>query len=253
MLQFMLAAILSSSLGGAISSQAGAPPVTKVAFLRFDETDQRILDRLEPGGTVIVFSPGGDPLVAAQTSDWLLSNFDRVDIAAFCLSSCAEILVRKASIQSKLHFREMPIVGFHHNSLIFGELVDEEQKLQAQRCFRDTDTLLAELIRGSNGSLEIVEIQMEKLGSTRASVSLNAGSCEGRYVAPTHNYWLPTSSQLRALYGLGFTGSVCADSFECLTEKLPQFGKKGQSFVAAGRTYRLVENDGAIEVKVSAE
>lgn len=253
MLLSLISALLSVSMANTSTQSSDAPSVVKVAFLRFNETDQRTIDRLEPGGTVTVFSPGGDPLVAARTSDWLLSNFERVEIAAFCLSSCAEILVRKASIQSKLHFREMPIVGYHHNSLIFGELVDEEQKRQARQCFKETDELLTELIQETSGSLDIVEIQMDKLGSARASVSLKHDSCKGRYVAPAYNYWLPTSAELRTLYGIDFSGSVCADAPECLSEKLPQFGKKGQIFLAAGRTYQLVENDGKLVAESFAE
>jgi len=64
------------------------------------------------------------------------------------------------------------------------------------------------------------------------------GKCYRSFFWTRHDFWIPTSDQLRRLWGLKFTGSVCADDEACRRDFLPQV------FVAG--THLMVGDDEVI-------
>ena len=178
-------------------------------------------------------SSGGDESVTSQLGIYLLSKNLSLDVHGYCYSECAEFLLPAAD---SLNFIDMPMIGFNWSpNLDYHQLIKAKSNISA--CLLDSLANQKQLQKTRNLNVNFWKETKIRLVITKyLSLDIN-DKCPLILRESENHLWLPTSRQLRELWGLKFEGSVCADNFNKCTIKVDQFWSKGTRIAIGDEVY----------------
>lgn len=191
-------------------------------------------ENLKQDETIIVSSSGGEVLSALKIAEILQDRNISIIVPSVCISACVEFLLPAVN---KITFSNSPIIGIH-----WGPIMDfyqykrvlEEPELCNFPTFDFQQDLFAK--RGLN--IDFWKQTEQRLHLLRFRLDKSSlDKCPWK-IRKFENYmWLPTSKQLRELWGLKFSGSVCADDFTKCSRQVDSRWQAGTRIVIGDAVY----------------
>lgn len=174
---------------------------------RIDDSLTKILENSDDTFTLEIDSGGGYAIDAAQSAEIIISKDIEVLVRGRCLSACSEFILPAAQT---ITFETNPIIGFHW-SPIMDRMQFNRYATPNQKC----EFLAAEaqdnILRATNLNENFWKEVESKLILNHYSLHDNGSQCPDKLRTFVNRTWLPTSKQLKSVWGLDFSGSVCAD------------------------------------------
>lgn len=200
--------------------------------------DDDLVDKFEEFDGKINFivklnSGGGLPQDALKISDIMLRNKTGVIINRACLSACAETILPSATI---VEFQNTPIIGFHWNSTMNFDML-RRYGGDLRLCDLTTVERQKSLLSTKGMNVDFWKETEKRLVLEHYEIVPRGYACPWKRREFKNHMWLPTSEQLRNLWGLEFKGSVCADDFQRCTWKIDRRWKKGTRIVVGDEVY----------------
>jgi hypothetical protein len=232
----MIAAIVAFSVG--------LSPVDPARFIS-GEINSDFVARFRaigsPQNPVTVASPGGIGSSGLDVADEIKQAHVPIDIAAVCVSACAEAVMAAASRFSRLQTVTLPIlgapvIGFHHNPAITKRIFERVGRRDFNACYGSDYQRFMALRGNTRSNRELWRKQEANLQIDYRAVT--GERCFDVRLSFANKEWFPTSDQLRRLFGYSFSGAVCADSLECMTRAIPRAYKAGDTFVIGDTRFR---------------
>ncbi|MFZ4122802.1 MAG: hypothetical protein ACOYKM_14210 [Caulobacterales bacterium] len=182
------------------------------------------------GSTVTLNSPGGfaDPAFAA--ADVIERRRLTLRINKQCLSACADILLAAAHTV----VLDEAVVGFHGNPAMFDAYRQSLGLGHTMHCTAAWGQRFEALYRRQGLNVEFWREMVRRMPDNVVEPMPNrelSPGCPRIGMRGPVAYWLPTSSQLRDLLRLNFTGTLCADDPICIRDRLPRLIGRGRLVV----------------------
>ena len=218
-------------------------PSTHFIRGKVDEIMLEEFEKVENNGTVLLYSFGGVSQIGIKVAQIIQDKNIRIAIIGNCISACAEFILPAAS--ENLTFIAEPLIGFHGNTVANFTYVEELTGNYEDYCnvrhSLHTQIFLQETI----GRVDFWKQHLDRLIVQKVdykNINLSGGmTCKLVDIQTKHEMWYPTSKQLRKLFGITFTGSVCSDDFACYDTRLTNEQSNNETFVVGDKIY-IVEN-----------
>jgi hypothetical protein len=174
------------------------------------------LDTLDDGSSFSLASYGGDELYALEAAEVIEQKGLSIEVVGICISACFDFLMPAAK---QIEFINKPIVGSHGNTVLAYRLT------VANGLLSSTPDLGKTCIRRANWLLDIwkrngvdSEVLLGKIMSLRPYQVVVENSYCARFKLAV-DYWLPSSAEMKALFGERVKGKLCSDDPRCLESK----------------------------------
>jgi len=190
--------------------------------------------KAKPQATLYINSAGGKTLAALDVAEIIMSNNMQIIIDKECMSVCSEFLLPAAS---SVILQDAPLIGFHWNPIMLLTLMEEHARQDLQFCDRRTSDGQRKLYMKTGHNIEFWQQTLIRLELLDYKIEYRPQKCPRNEITFYSRIWLPTSQQLRDLYKLEFTGSVCADDYEACVRRVNSRWKKGTRIVIGDVTY----------------
>jgi hypothetical protein len=180
-----------------------------------------LVDQAEPAFTLVIDSKGGNGLAAIQAGHILRQKKAKLVIDGACSSSCAEFLLPGSRA---VDVRGDAIVALHGSFIADRALSIERYGPSEGECFKGSAKLQLDY-------WELAHVRSDAWRETAKRLipieqpPPSGGRC-GK-VEYRHEFWLPTSRQLKDLFGIKISGRLCADSPRCVRTKIKSYWKTG--------------------------
>ncbi|MEP4053082.1 MAG: hypothetical protein ABJN22_12640 [Litorimonas sp.] len=196
-------AVISSTLSFSVRLRGAITPEFNAKLQMIDEKE-----------VVKLSSTGGDPDFAEIAANIIQNKKLSLVVEGLCLSSCVEYLLPAAdSLQLSKH----SVLGVHQNPMMINEFKNSNAsyKDEALCYFEDNLDNYARLqaSKGIGFQLDIAVAETISKLELEALRLIEKEGCIEVGFRFKNQFWLPDSTQLRTVFGLNFTGEVCADSF----------------------------------------
>jgi len=198
-----------------------------------DKIYKSIDNSIEDNSVLSFNSIGGLTSIALKVSDRIAKHNITIVVSELCISNCAEIILPSGK---KVIFRNDPIVGFHGNMQASRHYINNFAEKDTQYCnwlYADAER---KLMISSNLNPDFWTEQAKRL-KPKVTFNYKEYSCPRRNFNFDNDMWLPTSAQLKELWGLEFKGTVCADIIKKCRKKIDRFWKKGSRIVIGDEVY----------------
>lgn len=199
----------------------------------YDEINQLIITANNNNTFLVFNSEGGMTDFSLRIAKLLQVKQTSIKITRECTSGCAEILLAAAH---NVYFENKPIIGFHGNILSYRYYVDSLAVRDKNKCgwryAEETEILLAEKSLNKFFWRE----QMKRLNPD-VTFNYKLLGCPEMIDNFENQMWLPTSQQLRELYGLEFSGEVCSDHLKSCAKRINKLWPKGTRIVVGDAVY----------------
>lgn len=179
------------------------------------------LQMIEEMEVVKISSTGGDPDFAEIAANIIQNKNLSLVVHGLCLSSCVEYILPAAN---SLSLSNYSILGVHQNPAMINKFKNSNASYNDKPLcyFEDNLENYAELqaSKGIGYQLDnavtetISKLELEEVRLIEKEDCIEVGF---RF---KNQLWFPDSTQLRSVFGLNFTGEVCADSFAHCSEIL---------------------------------
>lgn len=185
--------------------------------------------------TLIIDSFGGNVSFANKIALNIHKNQNNIIVKSRCYSACAEDLLPAAKT---INFQNSPLIGFHWNSFMnrsqmlrYGGDVSlcSNDSIEKQRYIYNLRGLNEDFWRETEKRLVLVSYEVVD----------KPNACPWKKRKFENIMWFPTSNQLRSLWGLEFTGSVCADDLKKCKIKVDRLMRKDMNVVIGDVTYSV--------------
>ena len=150
-----------------------------------------------------------------------------------CTSNCAEVIL---PLSSAVVFDKKPIIAFHGNIQSYRYFTEKLAIKNKQFCNWAHELHLKKVLSQKGLNTDFWKEQMKRL-KPNVSFKYDAGKCPKRDYNFENNYWLPTSTQLRELWGLEFDGELCADYLKDCKKRIDYHWLKGTRVVLGDEVY----------------
>lgn len=184
------------------------------------------LIRYPKHSNITISSKGGWPNAAIKSARYIDKNEISITIVNECMSACAEYLLVSTNT---LKFENYPIIGFHGNPKMEEEITKKLFGKEARFCNFRSSREFSELYRLKESNIDFWKEQEKRLLLTPRYQYLQ--NCPDLKMSFQHKFWMPTSSQLRELLGISFTGTLCSDRMSCIVKRLDKKWSKNTTFV----------------------
>jgi hypothetical protein len=187
--------------------------------------------QLPPNSTVVVSSLGGSAAVGIDIAEFVQANHIHIQVDEFCLSACAEYILPAAeSVELGPH----AIIGFHGGDFLFENLAQEAGADDSCAAPRTAALHAIYAARGLNPSFANEVAARLEITSYRPPSSPT--TCDAAFDS-RRLIWFPSGDQLRSLWGLHFTGSICVDDTACVEERMKHMIRSGREVMFGDEPY----------------
>lgn len=187
--------------------------------------------------TIIINSGGGEVPASVIVANEIMKNNIHVIVEGVCYSSCAEFILPAAET---ITFKNNPLVGYHHNPMIKRHLYKSHNPVGIEFCDFEDAEKMSNLLIQRGLSVRSWEATFTRLSFRRVSFNGDGVSCPELFRTYHYYLWLPTSEQLKTIFGLQFSGELCADEAECYMPKLDETSSKGSRYWINGQAYEVL-------------
>lgn len=198
--------------------------------------DQEFLAKVKsiPANEEVIVTSGGGNIYYADEVALLFKNRDLSTVVKrYCVSACAEDILPSSK---RITFANRPIIGFHHNSIMAYDLA-KERNIDLSSCNIDSAFFQKEIYGWKNLSLKFWKETYNRLEPLYVEFQDKGRNCPKFIWKFKHEVWIPTSIQLRELWGLEFEGETCADEMDSCMRKVDAYWEKGKSVVIGDTPY----------------
>lgn len=189
------------------------------------------IQQLPPDSTVVINSLGGSAAVGIDIAQFVQHNRIHVRVDEFCLSACAEFILPAAE---SVQLGPRAIIGFHGGDFLFENLAHEagaDDSCAAPR----TEALRA--IYEARGFAPSFAFEVaERLDITSYRPPSSPTTCDASFDS-RRLVWFPSADQLRSLWGLQFTGSICVDDPACVDATMKHLIRSGREVMFGDHPY----------------
>jgi hypothetical protein len=182
------------------------------------------LEKVPEDSTVEITSGGGSSYDAIIAAEIIESKRLHIIIRGECTSACVDYLLPAARSVVLLN---SPIVALHGSTISDYSLLVEYGRRDFALCVKDNARRLWELWARNGVSPDVWRQTTDRL--VPAYVSLYHDEACGT-VRFHRSFWLPTESQLQAMFGERISGRTCVDDPECVA-RLARPREPGQAIV----------------------
>lgn len=210
-------------------------------FVRGD-IDQGFVSSLdsqaEPGGRVRVSSGGGSADSALLAARILSDRQINLTVDSYCVSACAEFLIPAAASVS---LGRSAVIAFHGNDIAYAEIarrLREPSSCSSQRL----PELLSYYARHRMRVTFSNDVE-RRIGRHSERFEQAERDCAKVVSRTEATYWYPTSTQLRALWGLEIHNDICADNERCILEKIFPITDEGDLIVIGDRYFSMTNGE----------
>jgi len=192
-----------------------------------EEVITKLIYDSEAGGYLHFNSRGGKTSTSLKISDLISTRNLSIFVDRVCSSNCAEIILPSAN---NIYFENEPLIGFHGNIISYRHFVENQTEVDGRFCNWFYAKEVEKLYELKKLNIDFWEDQMVRL---KPSIFLLERSGECPYIVYNfeNDIWLPTSEQLKELWGLKFVGSVCADSIKSCKTKVNLHWPEGKRII----------------------
>lgn len=171
------------------------------------------LRKVPDNAKVRLTSWGGRADYALSAASIIEEKNLKVLIDAFCLSSCADILLVAAT---KVYFEDDPLVGLHGNPARTQHFLTEAFPVVPSHCSDAVYQKFKNLYERKNANLEFWQVMDRAMDRTeQLEFKLGSDGCPTVNVRYSEGFWVPTARELRNGLGISVEGNTCADSGNC--------------------------------------
>lgn len=213
---------------------------SKVILGRMDESFlQQLKHRSANVDNLIVMSNGGKTSTALIIANEIYSHDLEISIAEICLSACAEYILPAAS---KINLIDEPLIGFHWNPIILGDLLKKNAEKDLEYCVDVGDAELIEFLNKTGKKVDAWKHTLRRLKLENYKVIYKKNECPWSQRKFANRFWFPTSYQLEEIFGLKVFGKLCADNPICYNKKIAHYFKKaGGSYIVGDAKITLTD------------
>jgi len=194
--------------------------------------------------TVAIYSTGGISEIALDVADLIQSRGLNVIIIGSCNSACSEYIIPAAK---DVTFHDEPLIGFHGNMYSMKFFIEKndlknpcspnDSQKEILASINTEIERIEKLYTKTGHNLDFWKAQVQRLGSAKL-IKTSMGTDECIYIQQFPNeLWYPTSSQLKTMLGLQFSGGVCADNNTCYEKKIPMMQGVGKKYIVGNEVY----------------
>lgn len=174
------------------------------------------LDTLDNNTSFTLASYGGNEKYALEAAEIIEQKGLSIGVVGICISACFDFLMPAAK---KIEFIDKPIVGSHGNTVLAYRLTVANGLLKytpdlGKTCIRRAKWLLDIWKRNGVDS----ELLLEKITSLKPYQVVVDNSYCAMFELKV-DYWLPSSAEMKRLFGERVKGELCADDPRCLEAK----------------------------------
>jgi hypothetical protein len=187
--------------------------------------------QLPPDALVVVSSLGGSADVGLEIAEYVQRNRIHVRIDEFCLSACAEFILPAAQ---SVEFGPQAIIGFHGGDFLFEHLAQEAGADNSCAAPRTAALHAIYATRGLHPTFALEVLQRLEMTSYRPPSSPT--HCDATFES-RRLVWFPSSDQLRSLWGLRFTGTICVDDPACVETRMRHMIRSGREVMIGDDPY----------------
>ncbi|CAM3737165.1 hypothetical protein [Litorimonas haliclonae] len=199
-----------------------------------------LIDRVAKNSSnnLVLNSTGGSTRVSLEIAKLLKDNHIDLIVDKECSSNCAEILLPSANTVT---FKNNPIIAFHGNILSYKHFLNSSENIKGSKCNWQYAYDLEKILIDKDMNLDFWSHQMERL-EPNVTFEVDRSGCPWRRYNFKNIAWLPNSNQLRNMWGLKFSGSVCADRINLCRKKIDKRWEKGTRIVIGDEIYVSGDN-----------
>ncbi len=204
--------IVALVLAGFVVSRPASLPIEYNGAI--DASFVQILIDAPEGSTIELSSRGGRASMASQAAEIVEQKGFHLIIGEVCASACVDYLFPAAE---SVTISTTSIVAMHGNPIVDYEGLQEHGFGHLAGCRRPWAERLQAIWSRNGVDDDAWRETLDRLGF--AGVSVAEGTECGR-VDFQRAFWIPTSLQLRSMYGDNVIGSACADDRACIETRI---------------------------------
>lgn len=219
----VLIALASTALPAACS-----PPDTSARLIAGPDTPRvsgtidaaftdRFVDAYEGSNRLAVTSTGGEAVRALVMARVVAPRELHLFIDDHCLSACASLPLPAADTVT---FGPDAVVGMHYSPAMTRRVYVRDFGT-GDDCYVRSGDGERQMLEAAGRRPSFADEVYDRLQPGPARAIDIGDVCPRIEYDLTHQWWFPTSTQLRDLMGLEFTGTVCADDPACMRRRLP--------------------------------
>ncbi|MEQ8405042.1 MAG: hypothetical protein RKE49_08085 [Oceanicaulis sp.] len=225
---FVLTAFLCAACAPDTSARLLAGPEVPRVDGRIDQDfSDAFLDAFKTHNQIAVSSTGGETHQALALARVLAPRRLHLIIDDYCFSACASLLAPAAD---SIEFGPDAMFGVH-DSPAMARAVYVRDFGRDDDCYVRSGGAHREMYAWAGRNPRFPDEVFERLEPLPARAVDIGGDCPRIEYGLTHQWWFPTSDQLRDLMGLEFTGTICADDPDCMRRRLRALRMEGTVMV----------------------
>lgn len=185
---------------------------------------------------LLIDSNGGYSKQALLAGKLIYLNKHSVHIGTKCLSGCAEFLLTPAQ---KVTFHNYPIIGFHWNVPIIGDLYESKYgSKKGSYCLNEHRRKVMDFQLKTGFKEEFYTELKNKIQLEITNREYNQNNnCYSPNIMAKNSFWLPNSQQLSTFIDFNFSGKVCSDEPVLCKQKIDQRWKQGTRIIIGDELY----------------
>jgi hypothetical protein len=162
-----------------------------------------------------VTSPGGMGKAAARIGTMIDEQNMSLYVYDRCISACVEFLLPASD---QVFIDPETILAVHGNPYLYRYLMNSIGA-ESSNCYEDSYSYVVSMYTKRKLNVDFWREQHKRISPQSVEKRNNNNDCDIKYITRA-KFWLPTSTQLSELWGLKYSGGVCADSAECISKRV---------------------------------
>lgn len=198
--------------------------------------DMEFIQKLEfadPDSWVNISSTGGKPYLAEKASKLIVVKNLSVTFSGICLSSCAEYLLPSAKQIVMLD----ALIGFHQNPGMIQYFAQKHSDSSKPICyFENNIDYIYDLQKNQLGIEDFWLQTLSRIKEKDVRIHEKSSCLEVRFNFK-NAVWFPTKNQLKELFNLEFSGTLCADKPSCYSRMIDLLLPADTSVIVGDKRY----------------
>ncbi len=182
----------------------------------FPGSNTKIRQLISSGKPVTLYSTGGLTSYALKVAQIIHDQKIEIIIDKECTSACSELILPAAH---RVTFKNFPLIGFHTNILADEHYIKDLAVKNVEKCNWNRSRKTEAQYRWNEINSEFWKEQVKRM-KPKVKIDYDFHPCPSVSYEFENRMWYPTSDQIRNLYGLDFSGTVCADDPKCFKRKI---------------------------------
>jgi len=193
----------------------------------------KIRQLIHSSNPITLYSTGGLTAYPLEIANVIHDQNIEIIVDRECTSACSEFILPAAY---KVTFKNLPLIGFHTNILADEYYIKKMATENIDNCNWARGRKIEAQYRWNGINAEFWKEQVKRM-KPKVNIDYDLHPCPSVSYEFENRMWYPTSDQIRNLYGLKFSGKVCADEPKCFKRKIALREFLGERIVIGDDVY----------------